>query len=565
MKTDLERMKDEGEAPQWLTQEGFETLSRGYMLGGETPRRLYARVAAAAARWTPDEDFWTEKFFTAMWKNWLCLASPVASNMGTNRGLPISCNSLHVADSIDSIFEKVHELASLSKNGAGVGIYIGDVRSRGTEISGNGTSEGIVPWAKIYDQTISSVSQGSTRRGNASLYLPIEHGDIEEFLNIRRPVGDPNRRCMNIHHGITITDSWMEKLVAGDVKKRALWAQVLQARVETGEPYIVFTDTVNRSNPVEYTARGLQVKTSNLCTEIVLHTDQNHTFVCCLSSLNLVRWEEWKDTDLVRTSIRFLDCVLTEYISKACSMRGLEASVRSAIKSRALGLGVLGWHSLLQKERIPFDSFDAMMLNAKIFAHIRSEAEIATRLVANDEGPPEWCEGTGRRNTHLLAIAPTFSNSIISGGYSPGIEPITANVFSQKTAKGTFIRRNFELSAALSEIGMDNPETWRMINEAAGSVQGLDIPDRMKDVFRTAREINQFAIVKQAAQRQKFIDQAQSVNLFFSSNADPKYIHNVHLEAWRAGLKSLYYLRSEGVLRGDMASRSKDECAACEA
>ncbi len=560
----LEDLKSSGEAPLWLTQDGYDTLSRGYLLPDETPYGLYSRVARNAAYQTNDYDHWYKKFFDAMWKNWLCLASPIASNMGTTRGLPISCNSMHVGDSVDSIFDKVHELATLSKNGAGVGIYVGDIRSRGARIGGNGTSEGIVPWAKIYDQTISSVSQGSTRRGSAVLYLPTDHGDIDEFLNIRRPVGDPNRRCLNINHGVTVTDAWMNELISGDIKKRELWASILQSRVETGEPYMLFVDAANRSNPESYTNNGLSVKTSNLCTEIMLHTDEAHTFVCCLSSLNLARWSEWKGTDVIRTSIRFLDCVLSEYIQKASGVRGMEPSVRSAVKGRALGLGVLGWHTLLQESSIPFDSFDAMMLNSKIFSHIRSEADIESAALANELGEPEWCKGLGRRNTHLLAIAPTFSNSIISGGHSPGIEPIPANVFSQKTAKGTFIRKNETLRNALSLINRDTPETWKIINEQAGSVQTLNIPHDMKLVFLTARELNQHAIVKQAAQRQQWIDQGQSVNLFFASNANPRYIHDVHIAAWQGGLKSLYYLRSEGVLRGDLASRSKDECAACE-
>lgn len=562
---ELEDLKRAGEAPSWLTQDGFDTLSRGYLLSGETPRGLYSRVAAAAAYYTGERDRWQAKFFDAMWRNWLCLASPVASNLGTTRGLPISCNSIHVDDSIDSIFDKVHELATLSKNGAGVGIYIGDIRPRGSSIGQNGKSEGIVPWAKIYDQTISSVSQGSTRRGNAVLFLPIDHGDVEEFLNIRRPVGDPNRRCLNINHGVTVDDEWMRQLVAGDRAKREVWSSLLKSRVETGEPYILFRDAANRDIPEGYVRNGLQVSTSNLCTEIMLHTDPEHTFVCCLSSLNLVRWAEWRDTDLVRTAVRFLDCVMSEYIGKARGMNGLMPSLRSAQAGRPLGLGVLGWHTLLQEMGLPFESFEAMSLNARIFSRIRSEAEAESRAMAAELGEPSWCRDTGRRNTHLLAIAPTFSNSIISGGHSPGIEPIAANVFSQKTAKGTFIKKNPTLTSVLESLGKNTPDTWRAINEQAGSVQGLDLPEEVQRVFLTARELNQFAIVRQAAQRQQWIDQGQSVNLFFAGNSSARYIHEVHLEAWRLGLKSLYYLRSEGVLRGDLASRRPDECLACEA
>ncbi|CAM6005470.1 unnamed protein product [Sphagnum balticum] len=485
--------------------------------------------------------------------------------MGTTRGLPISCNSIHVGDSVDSIFNKSHELAMLSKNGAGVGIYLGDVRGRGSDIKGNGKSEGIIPWAKVYDSTIVSVNQGNTRRGAGAAYAGIRHTDIEEFLNMRRPTGDVNRRCLNLNHGICIDDEWMKDAKAGDKAKRALWQEILRLRVETGEPYLFFTDNVNRQNPACYRKNGLRVATSNICTEIFLFTDPDHSFVCCLSSLNLVKYEEWKDTDLVEIAVRFLDAVLEEYICKSEGIPGLEPSRRSAAKGRAIGIGVLGWHTMLQERMIPFDSFGAMMLNSQIFQKIRKNAEKESAALAEEKGEPEWCKGFGRRNTHLLAVAPTVSNSTISGGHSAGIEPIAANIFSQKSAKGTFIRKNGTLVSFLRQLGQDTPEIWKSINEQSGSVQHLTFLDaEAKEVFLTAREINQHAIVKQAAQRQKWIDQGQSVNLFFAANASPKYIHEVHWGAWEGGLKSLYYLRTEGVLKGDLASRSKEECAACE-
>jgi ribonucleoside-diphosphate reductase alpha chain len=454
----------------------------------------------------------------------------------------------------------------LSKNGAGVGIYLGDVRGRGAKIYGNGSSEGTIPWAKVYDTTTHSVSQGSTRRGASAIYLPIEHSDINEFINIRRPTGDVNRRCLNMNHALCITDAWMRSMLDGDAEKRALWVEVLKARVETGEPYLFFTDNVNKSNPLCYSQNGLSVKGSNICTEITLHTDPDHSFVCCLSSLNLVRWDEWKDTDLVQTAVRFLDAVLSEYIKRSEGIPGLEASRRSAVKGRAIGIGVLGWHTLLQHKMLPFDSFDAMQLNAQVFRTIRANAEEATEKLACELGEPEWCSGFNRRNTHLLAIAPTVSNSSISGGHSAGVEPIAANVYSLKSAKGTFIRRNETLERLLNSNGKNTPEVWKSINEMHGSVQHLDfLSEHEKLVFQTAREINQHAIVKQAAQRQKWIDQAQSINLFFAANSDPKYIHEVHIAAWESGMKTLYYLRAEGVIRGDLASRSQTECAACEA
>lgn len=562
----LDELKLSGDAPEWMTDEGFKTLNGGYLLPDETPRQMYKRVAHAAASYYSNSKKWNDKFFNAMWKNWLCPASPVAANLGADRGLPISCNTVHVDDSVDSIFMKNHEFAILSKNGAGVGIYFGDIRGRGTTIKGNGVSEGVIPWAKIFDTTTVSISQGSTRRGASAIYLPIEHPDIQEFINIRRPTGDVNRRCLNINHGICISDAWMQSMQDGDKEKRQLWIEVLKARVETGEPYLFFTDNVNNGNPECYVENGLTVKSSNICSEIVLHTDPDHSFVCCLSSLNLVRWEEWKNTDTVNVAVRFLDAVLSEYIQKTENIKGMEASRKSAIKGRSLGIGVLGWHTMLQEKSIPFESFDAMQLNGEIFKFIRTKADEESKVLAKELGEPEWCKGFGRRNTHCLAVAPTVSNSTISGGHSAGIEPISANVFTQKSAKGTFIRKNLTLEKLLVAKGKSTPEVWKSINEQNGSVQHLSfLTGHEKEVFLTAREINQFAIIKQAVQRQKYIDQAQSVNLFFAMNSDPKYIHEVHIAAWKGGLKTLYYFRSDGVIKSDLASRSEDDCKACEA
>jgi ribonucleoside-diphosphate reductase alpha chain len=565
----LEQLKLENEAPGWMNETGYSTLLGGYLLPQETPKQMYWRVANAAADYqltSEKRKFYAQKFFNAMWKNWLCPASPILSNLGTNRGLPISCNSIHVGDSVDSIFGKSHELAMLSKNGAGVGIYLGDIRGRGTSITGNGRSEGIIPWAKVYDSTVVSVSQGNTRRGAGATYTGIRHPDIEEYINMRRPTGDINRRCLNLNHGVCIDDEWMKEAKAGDNQRRSLWQEILKARIETGEPYLFFSDNVNRQNPECYVKNGLTVSTSNICTEIFLYTDPNHSFVCCLSSLNLVKWDEWKDTDLVELAVRFLDAVIEEYIVKSDGIPGMGASRLSAIKGRAIGIGVLGWHTFLQERMLPFDSFQAMMANNIIFKSIREKAETQTVELAKEFGEPEWCKGFSRRNTHLLAVAPTVSNSTISGGHSAGIEPVAANIFSQKSAKGTFIKKNQTLERLLIQKEKNLPEVWKSINEQNGSVQGINcLSNEEKEVFLTAREINQHSIIKQAAQRQKYIDQGQSVNLFFAANSSPKYIHEVHWAAWEQGLKSLYYLRTEGVLKGDMASRSKEECAACEA
>lgn len=561
----LDNLIARGEAPEWLTDEGYRTLQGGYLLAGETPKAMYQRAAHAAASYYSDSAKWEAKFLDAMWKNWLCLASPVLSNMGTDRGLPISCNTIHVGDSIESIFQKNFELAMLSKHGAGVGIYLGDVRGRGAPIKGNGVSEGIVPWSKVYDTTTLAVSQGSTRRGASALYLPVTHSDIEEFIPIRRQVGDINRRCQITNHGVTITNDWMQTMLDGDRKKRGVWQDILRTRVESGEPYVMFVDNANVVNPKCYIDNGLSVKSSNICTEIMLHTDPDHSFVCCLSSLNLMRWEEWKGTDLVNVAVRFLDAVLEEYIKKTASIEGLAASRASAVKGRAIGIGVLGWHSLLQSRSIPFDSFEAMQINAQVFRNIREKAEQETRIMAEELGEPLWCKGHGRRHTHLVAIAPTVSNSAISGGFSAGIEPLTANIYTVKSAKGTFIRRNSILERVLEEKDRNTQEVWRSINEMVGSVQHLSfLSDHEKAVFLTAREINQHALIKQAAQRQRYVDQGQSLNVFFGSNSSPKYIHEVHVAAWENGLKSIYYLRTDGVIRSDLASRSKEECKACE-
>lgn len=564
--SNLDEMKRSGEAPAFLTEEGLKTLSAGYLQKDETPKAMYKRIAKAASSYYKNSKELEKKFFSILWNNWLCPSSPVVANLGTSRGLPISCNTIHCADSVDSIFMKNYELATLSKNGAGVGIYFGDIRGRGIPIKNNGASEGVIPWCKIMDTTTMAISQGSTRRGASAIYLPVEHPDIQEFINIRRPTGDVNRRCLNTNHGICISDEWIKSMLAGDKIKQKTWMEMLRARVETGEPYMFFTDNVNKNNPECYIKNGLDVKCSNICSEIALFTDPDHSFVCCLSSLNLVRYDEWKDTDTVELSIKFLDAVLSEYIEKTENMKGMEASRRSAIKGRAIGLGVLGWHTLLQERNIAFDSFDAMQLNAQIFSGIRNKAEGETKQLAEELGEPEWCKGFGRRNTHLLAIAPTVSNSIISGGFSAGIEPISANVFTQKSAKGTFIRKNGTLEKLLAGKNKNTSEIWKSINEQSGSIQHLSfLSEQEKQVFLTAREISQFAVVKQAIQRQKWVDQAQSVNLFFATNSLPKYIHQVHIAAWEGGLKTLYYLRSDGVIKGDLASRSEIECKACEA
>ena len=559
---ELEELKKIGEAPEFLTEIGYKTLTGGYLLPNETPKGMWSRVARTAATILNKPEL-EEKFFNMFWKGWVGLATPVASNMGTSRGLPISCYSLSPQDSTDSILSKGHELAMLTKNGGGVGVYMGDLRPAGAKISSGGTSEGMIPFAKIYDSITVGISQGNVRRGAAAVYLPVDHGDIKSFLRMRRPEGDPNRQCLNLHHAVCIPDSFMDKVAAGDEEAQELLREIYKTRLETGEPYIFYSDNVNSQNPEAYKKNNLTISTSNICSEIVLYTDHNHTFVCCLSSLNLAKWHEWKDTDTVELSVYLLDAVLSEFIEKAQRLPGLESAVRSAIKGRALGLGVMGWHTLLQQEHVSMDSFRAKILNKAIFKHIHENATKASRKLAEELGEPEWCKGTGLRATHLIAVAPTASNSLITGNISAGIEPINANAYVKKTAKGTFIEFNPLLKAYLQKLGKDTEETWNKIVKDEGSVRSLDfLTAEDKAVFRTAFEIDQLTLINLAADRQPYICQGQSLNLFFSKDVDPQYFHEVHWSAWQQKIKTLYYVRSSSVLRADLSSRG--ECVACE-
>jgi ribonucleoside-diphosphate reductase alpha chain len=577
LEKELQELKDKGDAPEWMTIAGYTTISRGYRLKGETPKGMYTRVARSAAKYLKDRGFHMSyhhlagMFFSAMWNNWLCPASPVLSNLGLNRGLPISCYGNDVGDSIQRIMECASELALLTKGGGGVGMNLQRVRPRGSLIKGgeNGSSEGIVPFMKIYDSTVIGISQGSTRRGAASVNLNIEHGDWHEFVRMRRPEGDINRQCGNLHHCTVINDTFMRKIEGGDYDARAKWAELMKARMETGEPYIMFKDNVNNANPEAYKKNQLEVDMTNICSEITLYTDDEHSFICCLASLNLARWDEWKAADIRGYSIPaiatlFLNAVLDEFIDKGSYIPGLEKVVRHAKKGRAIGIGVLGWHTLLQSRNMAFESFPTMMLNSQIFKYVYDEAKKQSQELAKENGEPEWCKDTGMFNTHLMAIAPTRSNSIISGDVSAGIEPIIANAYVDKTAKGTFIRKNPHLMVLLDKHGKNNDKIWKDIARKHGSVQHLDfLSDDEKNVFKTAYEINQMSIIQQAAQRQKFICQSQSLNLFFPVDVKPSYFNKVHIEAWKSGVKTLYYCRSKAGIQADVANRD-DECLSCE-
>ena len=552
--------------PSWADSDVYKkTIQGGYLLPDETPREAYGRVAKTIAR-RLDKPEMEDKFFDYIWNGWLCLASPVLSNTGTDRGLPISCFGIDVADSIYDIGSKNLEMMLLAKHGGGVGIGINQIRPAGSNITGNGTSDGVVPFCKVYDSTILATNQGSVRRGAASVNLNIEHGDFEDWLNIREPKGDVNRQSLNIHQCATIGDKFMRKLTSGDKVARRKWGKLLQKRKATGEPYIMFKGNVNKANPSSYKDNALKVFMTNICSEITLHTDENHSFVCCLSSLNLAKYNEWKDTNLIYDSTFFLDGVMQEFIQRAKGLKGFENAVRSAEKGRALGLGVLGWHTYLQEKGLPFEGLLAQHETRRIFSQIKIESERASMALADKYGEPLWCVGTGFRNTHLRAIAPTVSNSKLSGNISPGIEPWAANVFTEQSAKGTFIRKNPTLEKTLDKLGINTEETWSQILADGGSVQGLNALDEdTKEVFKTFKEINQLELINQAGIRQQYIDQSVSLNLAFPSQVDPKFVNRVHLEAWKKGIKTLYYTRTESVLRGDIAEKAMDEdCLSCD-
>jgi ribonucleoside-diphosphate reductase alpha chain len=560
--TQWERGKD---YPEFFDEVALSTISKGYLLPGETPKKAYRRVAhAVAARLNrPDLE---NKFFKYIWNGWIGLASPVLSNTGTDRGLPISCFGIDTPDSVRGIGLTNAELMRLTSYGGGVGISLSRIRGRGSNITGNGKSEGVVPWAKIYDSTIIATNQGSVRRGAASVNLDINHVDIKEFLQIRRPKGDPNRQCLNLHQCVVVDDAFMKRLNDRDSEAMSLWMEILKSRVETGEPYIMFKDNVNKDNPLAYRMNNLDVSMTNICTEITLHTDEEHSFICCLSSLNLAKYDEWKNTDVIETAVYFLDGVMEEFIIKTNGKDSMIRSHRHAKKGRALGLGVMGWHTFLQQKNLPFNSIASTAWTHTIFSDIKMKAEAASRQLAAEYGEPLWCKGTGMRNTHLLAIAPTVSNSRLNN-CSAGIEPQPANVYVFNGAKGTFIVKNPELETLLNNKSKNSNKVWDQILADNGSVANLPndvLSEDEKEVFLTFPEINQLGLVQQAAIRQRYIDQTQSLNLAFDPTDSPKWINQVHMEAHKLGIKTLYYLRTDSVIKGDLGSRTSEDCLGCD-
>lgn len=554
--------------PEWGNNDLYLTTIRGgYLQDGETPREGYRRLATTAALLLKDESL-EDRFFNIFWKGYLVPATPVMANLGTDAGLPISCFSGRLEDDMYEIGRKELEMRMLSKYGGGTAYDFSEVRSIGSPIKNGrgGTSDGIIPFMKSYDSTIVSSKQSKVRRGAVALYLNIEHDEFLDFLDVRTPKGDIDRQCHNIHQGAVIEDAFMQKVVDGDDVARNKWLTLLKTRVKTGEPYLFFKTTANRLAPTGFKENDLVIHHSNLCNEINLCTDYNHTLVCCLSSLNALLYDEWKDTDTVELSIMFLDAVIEEFINKSKNLKGIEDATRFALKSRALGLGMLGWHSYLQSKNIPFISVAANSLTRQIFKNIRTSANEASEKLALKYGEPEWCKGTGRRNLTLMAVAPNRSSSKLAGGLSQGIEPIAANFYIDDDAKGLHIRKNVYLDNLIKAKDVDYDITWNKIIANKGSIQQLDeFSKDEKEVFATFKEINQLELVRQAAIRQEYIDQGQSINVAFHQDAPASFINKVHLEAWKLGLKGLYYFRSESSLSADNGQRDLySECLMCE-
>jgi len=543
----------------WLNEESEQMLNRGYLLKGETVAGAIERITSAAAKRLYKPEL-KEAFKEMITKGWISFSSPVWANMGTQRGLPISCFNVHVPDSIEGITHKMGEVIMQTKIGGGTSGYFGELRHRGTAVTDNGKSSGAVSFMKLFDTAMDVVSQGGVRRGAFAAYLDIDHEDVEEFLQIR-DIGNP---IQNLFMGVCVPDYWMQDMIDGDVDKRRIWAKVLESRQQKGMPYIFFSDNVNRNKPQVYKDKGFTINASNLCSEIMLPSTQEESFICCLSSMNLELYDEWKDTDAVKLAIYFLDAVLSEFIEKTEGNYYLTSARNFAIKHRALGLGVLGYHSYLQRNMIPFESMEAKQFNAKVFKQIQEQSIAASRELAHIYGEPEMPKAYGLSTTTTMAIAPTTSSSAILGQTSPGIEPFASNYYKAGLAKGNFMRKNKYLTKLLEEKGLDNEDVWRDIMLNHGSVQHMSqLTQEEKDVFKTFKEISPMEIVTQAAQRQQYIDQAQSLNLNIPSTMPIKDVNKVMIEAWKMGVKTLYYQRSQSVSKELMINFVN--CSSCEA
>lgn len=536
----------------WLNENSRKFLAKGYLMNGQTAEDRIREIAQHAERHLNKPGF-ADKFYDYMSRGFYSLATPVWANYGHKRGLPISCFGSFVADDMSRILYTHAEVGMMTKNGGGTSAYFGALRPRGSLIKDNGHSSGSVHFMELFDNLINIVSQGTVRRGHCAPYLPVEHGDIEEFLNI----GKEGHPIQESTYAVTVGDAWLKEMVAGDQDKRKIWAKIIQRRTEIGYPYILFSDTVNNNTVDVYKDKGMKIYGSNLCSEICLPTADDISFVCCLSSINLRHYNEWKDTDAVETLAMFLDTVIGDFIERLESFRDsddeqkksafyfMQRAHKFAKEHRALGLGVLGWHTFLQESNIPFESPQAMQLNEEIFKLIKEKAYKASADMAQEYGEPEVLKGYGRRNTTLLAIAPTTSSAFILGQVSQGIEPLMSNAFVKDVDKMKVTIKNPTLEALLTEKGQNTPEVWSSIRDNDGSVQHLDfMTDHEKKVFRTFSEIEQKVIIEQAADRQKYIDQAQSLNIMIDPSISAKDLNTLYLYAWEKGIKTLYYQHS---------------------
>lgn len=563
-----------------------QTLRDRYLLPEESsPQEAFCRAAEAFA----DDKAHAQRLYDYASNHWFMFSTPILSNAGTRRGLPISCFLQYVDDSIGGLVDNIKESINLTVSGGGLGAYWGAVRSDGERTTNGSKTTGTIPFMKVIDAVMLGYHQGTTRRGSAALYQDISHPEIEEFIDIRKPSGgDLNRKALNIHNAVNITDAFMEAVRVGkswdlidpnsqrivkSVDARALWRKILESRVQTGEPYIHFVDTTNRLSPQWYKDNGLWVYQSNLCSEITLATNAERTAVCCLSSLNIEKYDEWRGTRIVQDLVRYLDNVLSAFIKRAKDLPGFEKAVYSASRERSIGLGAMGFHSYLQSKNIPFESAVAKSINKNIFKDIRDQANVATQDLSIERGDAPDAVGYNVRNCHLLAIAPNASSSIICGVTSPSVEPFSANAYTQKTQSGSFHVKNKWLDKLIKDKfpqASDHDSLWADITANNGSVQHLDcFTDQEKAVFKTAHEIDQQWVVEHAADRQPFIDQAQSINLFFSPDTSVSYIHHVHWKAWESGLKTLYYVRSTGIRGAETIGKTftldnKTDCIACE-
>ncbi len=542
----------------WLNEDSIQFLERGYLSEGESPLARIEKIALTAQNILGIEGF-ADKFMEYMSLGFYSLSTPIWMNFGNNRGNPISCFNSHIGDSVESFLIKQAEVGMMTKVGGGTSGYFGDIRPRGSKISTGGVAEGAVRCMELFDTVAKIISQGSARRGSFAAYLPIDHGDFDEFMKIR----SEGNSIQEMSIAVTIPEGWMKEMIDGDKEKRRRWAAVIKKRSETGYPYVFFTDNANNQKPQVYKDKGYELNASNLCSEIFLPSTDDESFVCCLSSLNLLCWDEIKETDAVETLVMFLDAVMSEFIDKTADDKLMSAAHRFAKNHRALGMGVLGYHSYLQSKMIAWESMDAHFENIEIFSEIRKRADKATEFLAEQFGEPEVLKGYGRRNTTTLAIAPTTSSSFILGQVSPSIEPLNSNYFVKNLAKGNFTYKNPKLEEVLIEKNQNTKEVWKSILIHGGSVQHLEfLSEHEKNVFKTFAELSQKEVIIHAAQRQQYVDQGQSLNLMIPAGTKPKEINELMIFAWENGIKSLYYQRSSNPAQ-DLA-RSILTCSSCE-